>query len=97
MSLAWDSEADLDLHVVDPAGVEIWARNINSYQSPSVGTPPDPSAVMAGVSTSAGVATGGRRLPRCGPGKLYLWRMAAPGSAADVLALPGATYVRNQV
>jgi hypothetical protein len=26
--LAWDGGADLDLHVVDPAGVEIWSRHL---------------------------------------------------------------------
>ena len=31
VSLWWDTEADLDLHVVDAYGVEIWAGNINSY------------------------------------------------------------------
>jgi hypothetical protein len=31
VSLWWDTESDLDLHVVDPYGVEIWAGNINSF------------------------------------------------------------------
>ena len=31
VSLWWDTEADLDLHVVDANGVEIWAGNINSF------------------------------------------------------------------
>ncbi|WP_394847791.1 hypothetical protein LZC95_10050 [Pendulispora brunnea] len=30
VSLRWDTEADLDLHVVDARGTEIWKRNINS-------------------------------------------------------------------
>jgi hypothetical protein len=29
-SLSWDSNADLDLHVVDPTGTEVWARNIST-------------------------------------------------------------------
>ncbi len=33
ISLAWDNGADLDLHVVDPNGVEIFKRDINSYQT----------------------------------------------------------------
>ena len=33
VSLWWDTESDLDLHVVDPYGVEIWAGNINSYDA----------------------------------------------------------------
>lgn len=31
ISLWWDSESDLDLHVVTPNGDEVWAGNINSY------------------------------------------------------------------
>jgi hypothetical protein len=31
ISLWWDTESDLDLHVVDAYGDEIWAGNINSY------------------------------------------------------------------
>jgi hypothetical protein len=41
VSLAWDDGADLDLHVVDPSGVEIDKRNINSYQPPPPGAPPE--------------------------------------------------------
>jgi hypothetical protein len=38
ISLWWDTESDLDLHVVDPYGDEIWAGNINSYD-PYAATP----------------------------------------------------------
>jgi hypothetical protein len=31
VSLWWDTESDLDLHVVDPNGDEIWSGNINSF------------------------------------------------------------------
>ncbi len=48
ISLTWDTEADLDLHVVDTAGVEIYKGNLNSYQKPPPGTPVDPSAVKSG-------------------------------------------------
>jgi hypothetical protein len=47
VALRWDTESDLDLHVVDAHGVEIWARNINSYQPPPGGAP-DPNAWMQG-------------------------------------------------
>ncbi len=43
VSLSWDTNADLDLHVVDANGVEIWARNPNSWQAVP-GAPPDPRA-----------------------------------------------------
>jgi hypothetical protein len=46
VSLAWDTEADLDLRVVDPSGAEIWKRNINSYQPPP-GEPIDPAGYAA--------------------------------------------------
>jgi hypothetical protein len=47
VSLAWDTDADLDLHVVDGNGVEIWARNPNSWL-PVAGAPPDPNAWKQG-------------------------------------------------
>jgi hypothetical protein len=42
IALSWDTQTDLDLHVVDPNGVEIWKRNINSYEPPPPGAPPEP-------------------------------------------------------
>jgi hypothetical protein len=41
VSLTWDTHADLDLHLTDPAGVEIWKRNINSYEPPPPGSSPE--------------------------------------------------------
>jgi len=52
VSLAWDTEADLDLHVVLPDGVEVYSRNINSYQPPS-GQAPDPDAYQHGATLDA--------------------------------------------
>jgi hypothetical protein len=48
ITLTWDTEADLDLHVVDPNGVEIFDRNINSYEKPPPGQPSDPNAYQDG-------------------------------------------------
>ncbi len=42
VSLAWDNGADLDLHVVDPRGVEIFKRNPSSYEPPPAGSPAEP-------------------------------------------------------
>jgi hypothetical protein len=39
--LEWDTESDLDLHVVDPSGTEIFYRNITSYMAPGPGQPGD--------------------------------------------------------
>jgi len=47
ISLRWDTNADLDLHVVDGSGVEIWARNPNSWQAVP-GAPPDLNAWKQG-------------------------------------------------
>jgi hypothetical protein len=48
VTLRWDTESDLDLHVVDPSGAIIWAGDINSYMMPPPGTVPDPNAWKAG-------------------------------------------------
>lgn len=59
VALGWDNEADLDLHVVDPAGNEIWSRDI-------VAPPPaDQTGVSAGrldFDSNAGCTIDGRRL-----------------------------------
>jgi hypothetical protein len=47
VSLAWDTEADLDLHLVTPTG-EVWAKRINSTPKPPPGTTPDPNAWKSG-------------------------------------------------
>jgi hypothetical protein len=39
IALSWDDFANLDLHVVDPNGNEIFKRDINSYQAPAPGSP----------------------------------------------------------
>lgn len=44
IALSWETQADLDLHVVDPTGVEIWKRNINSYE-------PVPAATLEAPGT----------------------------------------------
>jgi hypothetical protein len=50
VSLAWDTESDVDLHVVLPTDppIVVWSGNPNSYEPPPPGTPPDPDAVAAG-------------------------------------------------
>jgi hypothetical protein len=64
--LRWDTEADLDLHVVPPVGDEIWARNVNSAKATPPGSAPaDPSAYKSGgildLDSNAGCAIDGRR------------------------------------
>lgn len=76
VSLAWTADADLDLHVVDPSGVEIWARNPSSYENPRPGSPPDPNAVArAGVldhDSNSGCLIDGRRREN------VVWKQAPP-------------------
>lgn len=44
VQLTWRGRADLDLHLIDPTGVEIWARHPSGYQPPPPPALPDPSA-----------------------------------------------------
>lgn len=78
ISLRWDTEADLDLHVIDPAGVEIYKRNINSYEAPPPGQAPDPTAWQKGglldLDSNAACVIDGRRQEN------VIWKDAAlPG------------------
>jgi hypothetical protein len=59
VALAWDTEADLDLHVVDPLGTEIWADDITSPQPPpDAGTTPG----VLDFDSNANCLIDGRRL-----------------------------------
>ncbi|MFT3925642.1 MAG: hypothetical protein QM778_24085 [Myxococcales bacterium] len=64
--LRWDSDVDLDLHVITPENREIWAGDINSYKAPGPGMPAqDPSAWQSGgvldFDSNAGCVIDGRR------------------------------------
>lgn len=50
ISLRWDTESDLDLHVVVPGGPPpiVWSGNLNSYTPPQPGEPPDPGGPATG-------------------------------------------------
>ena len=41
--LAWNDDADLDLHVIDPDGAEIWSRHPTGYEPPPPPALPDPN------------------------------------------------------
>ncbi len=61
--LVWNDDADLDLHVVDPDGAEIWARHPNGYQPPPPPALPDPNgpanaAILDGDSNGGCVIDG---------------------------------------
>lgn len=75
VSLVWDTESDLDLHVVDPNGAEIFNRNINSWQ-PTPGKPSDPNAYKTGgildFDSNAACVIDGRRMEN------VVWQMTPP-------------------
>jgi len=60
VTLAWDTEADLDLHVVTPAGVELWAHHAFESDAPA-GEPPGPTVGYLDVDSNAGCLIDGRR------------------------------------
>ena len=66
VSLRWDTEADLDLHLVIPDGSEIWANKINSFNPPPPGSGGDPNGYQAGgildFDSNANCNIDGRRL-----------------------------------
>ncbi len=51
ISLTWENEADLDLHVVLPSGVEIFKRNRTEYQRPPASAGP----ILPDAPTDGGV------------------------------------------
>ncbi len=51
ISLAWDNQADLDLHVVLPSGIELFKRNRTEYERP----PPSAGPVPPNAPTDGGV------------------------------------------
>jgi hypothetical protein len=76
VTLTWDTESDLDLHVVDPTGVEIYKGNINSYAPPGPGQPADPTAWERGglldVDSNAACVIDGLRAEH------VTWKSAPP-------------------
>jgi len=96
VSLAWDTEADLDLHVVDPLGNEIYKRDISSAPPPTPGQPPsDAGAASAGVldfDSNAGCVVDGRRREN------VIWKGERPSGhylvRVDAFSLCGASATR---
>jgi len=84
ITLAWDAQADLDLHVVQPDGIEIWRGNINGHEPPPPGQPPEaPEAWREGglldFDSNGGCALDGRRQ------ESVLWASAPPPGRYRVL------------
>jgi hypothetical protein len=55
VSLSWDTEADLDLHVVVPTSppITVWAQHPTTYVVPQQGDPIDPNAIAAAGTLDA--------------------------------------------
>jgi hypothetical protein len=94
VSLSWNGAVDLDLHVVDPDGVEIFARHPSGYRPPPPPALPDPTAAMDAPllddDSNAGCAIDGRNQEN------VVWMMA-PASGhyvvrVDATSLCGLAY-----
>ncbi|HEX8950523.1 MAG TPA: hypothetical protein VF945_01700 [Polyangia bacterium] len=91
VSLAWDTEADLDLHLVTPDGTEVWANKINSAPLPVPGQPSDPNGWKSGgildFDSNANCVIDGRRVEN------VYWTVAPPSghyiARVDTFAMCG--------
>jgi hypothetical protein len=104
--LQWDSNADLDLHVVDPNGVEIWSRNINSYEAPPPGVAEDPEGWRRGgildFDSNANCVIDGRRREnvvwvQAPPAGVYVVRVEAASLCEQVAARWRLEVLRSDV
>jgi hypothetical protein len=95
VSLTWDTEADLDLHVVDPAGTEIWTHAPSSWKAPPPGAPVPPDAWKDGgnldFDSNAQCVIDGRRQEdvvwaRTAPRGAYVVRVDTPSLCGEVAA-----------
>lgn len=99
VSLSWDNGADLDLHVVDPNGTEVFKRNPGSYEPPAPGAPrPPPGAIDGGVldfDSNAACVEDGRRAENVS------WRNEPPTgryvARVDTMSLCGEPVARWRV
>jgi hypothetical protein len=95
VTLTWDTEADLDLHVVDPRGTEIWTHAPSSWKAPPVGTPVPRDAWKDGgnldFDSNAQCVIDGRRQEdvvwaRTAPSGRYVVRVDTPSLCGEVAA-----------
>jgi hypothetical protein len=96
IELHWDTQADIDLHVVVPGESEIWPGNINSYTPPAPGAAaPDPTAFRRGgvldLDSNGNCVLDGRREERASwetppmPGT-YVVRVATASLCSESIA-----------
>lgn len=95
VTLSWDTEADVDLHVVDPHGSEIWSRAPSSWMAPPPGAPVPADAWKDGgyldFDSNAACAIDGRRQEdvvweRTPPSGRYVVRVDTPSLCGQAAA-----------
>jgi hypothetical protein len=93
--LGWQGNADLDLHVIAPDGVEIWSGHPSGYQPPPPPALPDPAAAAMAAQldadSNAGCVIDGRDQENVvwshpPPSGHYIVRVDAPSLCGDALA-----------
>ena len=79
IGLAWDSAADLDLHVVDALGGEAWSDKPNTLIPPPPGTLGDPTAYLKTGSLDHDGNAGCHRDGR--PTEHVIWKLPPPAGS----------------
>jgi hypothetical protein len=91
IGLEWTGTADLDLHVIDPTGAEVWVEHPNTYQQPPPGTPGvDPCGWATGGildhDANAGCTRDGR------PSEHVIWKTRTCGTQMYAPVIAAGTY-----
>ncbi len=90
VGLAWESTADLDLHVLDPLGGEAWSDKPNTSLAPQPGMPVDPSAYLTGGILDH---DGNANCHLDNPANEHVIWKTRPGANGDVApVIPAGTY-----
>ncbi len=97
IALVWDGAADLDLHVVDGSGGEVWSDKPNSMPPPEPGVPIDPLAYLKFGILDHDANKDCRRTGR--PSEHVIWTMPPPAGdyvvrvdARAMCGAPGAAW-----
>jgi hypothetical protein len=94
VSLEWTGAADLDLHVIDPTGSEVWVGHPNTWQAPPPGTPGgDPCAFLSGGILDQDANAGCTRDDRPREDVIWKTRMCTTNQVAPIIP-PGSYTVR---
>ena len=102
VSLGWNGNADLDLHVIDPDGVEIFSRHPSGYRPPPPPALPDPTAAenapLLDIDSNAQCVIDGRNQEN------VVWKLAPASGhyivrvdAASLCGLPDSDWRVDQL